>query len=196
MGIFTRLFRSRDKPADGYRPQNKLGSAFSFFFGGTTSGKTVNELDEPVTKNCYAVFAMLKAQTGDYTERNCISCGECRAVCPVGMDPEELYKQKISDFSDAFFDTSECQGCGCCEVVCPSHLPLADIITGKPAEIPSEVPPEASPAVPAPAETLPQAPPGAPLEALPTVSPEVLPEAPLPAKALPPSATKTGVKNA
>lgn len=38
MGILSGLFRSRDKPEN--RPS---GSAFSFFFGGSTSGKCVNE---------------------------------------------------------------------------------------------------------------------------------------------------------
>ena len=38
MGIFSGLFRSRDKP------QNRtMGSAYSFFFGGSTAGKRVNE---------------------------------------------------------------------------------------------------------------------------------------------------------
>ncbi len=38
MSIFTSLFRSRDKP------QNRtIGSGYSFFMGGTTSGKTVTE---------------------------------------------------------------------------------------------------------------------------------------------------------
>ena len=38
MSIFTSLFRSRDKP------QNRtVGSSYSFFMGGTTSGKTVTE---------------------------------------------------------------------------------------------------------------------------------------------------------
>jgi HK97 family phage portal protein len=38
MSIFSGLFRSRDKP------QNSLnGSRYSFFFGGTSSGKSVNE---------------------------------------------------------------------------------------------------------------------------------------------------------
>ena len=38
MGFFTSIFNSRDKP------QNRTsGSAFSFFLGGTTSGKYVNE---------------------------------------------------------------------------------------------------------------------------------------------------------
>ena len=38
MGIFSGLFKSRDKP------QNRTaGSGYAFFMGGTTSGKTVTE---------------------------------------------------------------------------------------------------------------------------------------------------------
>ena len=38
MGLFTGLFRSRDKPEN-----RTAGSAYSFYMGGTTSGKTVTE---------------------------------------------------------------------------------------------------------------------------------------------------------
>ena len=38
MGLFDGLFRSRDKPEN-----RTAGSTYSFFMGGTTSGKTVNE---------------------------------------------------------------------------------------------------------------------------------------------------------
>ena len=38
MGILSGLFRSRDKPAD-----RTAGSSYSFFLGGTSSGKYVTE---------------------------------------------------------------------------------------------------------------------------------------------------------
>lgn len=99
--------------------------------GSPLLGRTVSNLDEPVIKTCSAVFAMLGSQTGASAERNCISCGECRAVCPVGLDPEELYKQAAGQNSGSSpGGTEECHGCGCCEVVCPSRLPLARIISG------------------------------------------------------------------
>jgi len=101
--------------------------------GSPLSGKTVMDLNEPVTRTSYAVFAMLKDQAGDHPERDCISCGECRGVCPVGLDPEELYKRIMlpADKESNGAGTEECHGCGCCEVVCPSRLPLSDVITRK-----------------------------------------------------------------
>ena len=38
MGIFSGLFKSRDKPQN-----STAGSAYTFYMGGTTSGKPVNE---------------------------------------------------------------------------------------------------------------------------------------------------------
>jgi electron transport complex protein RnfC len=99
--------------------------------GSPLLGRAVLNLDEPVIKTCSAVFAMLGNQTGVSAERNCISCGECREVCPVGLDPEELYKQTAGRKPEAMSPgAEECHGCGCCEVVCPSRLPLARIIPG------------------------------------------------------------------
>ena len=44
MSILGRLFQARDKPGDMRRAQDSLGgSRVSFFFGGSSSGKAVNE---------------------------------------------------------------------------------------------------------------------------------------------------------
>jgi electron transport complex protein RnfC len=96
-------------------------------------GHTVMDMDEPVIKTTYAVFAILKEQAAEKKAGNCIGCGECRAVCPVGLDPEELFK-RMKRFQNgkkagAFFQVDKCHGCGCCELVCPSRLPLSQLIT-------------------------------------------------------------------
>jgi electron transport complex protein RnfC len=98
--------------------------------GSPLLGRTVSGLDEPVMKTTYAVFAIPGSQTGALAERNCISCGECREVCPVGLDPEELYKQGGQDAGKDGGEAETCHGCGCCEVVCPSRLPLSRVILG------------------------------------------------------------------
>ncbi|MDA8227044.1 MAG: phage portal protein [Desulfitobacterium hafniense] len=54
MGILSGLFRSRDKPQNSL-----LGSAYSFFFGSTASGKTVNERTAMQTTAVYACVRIL-----------------------------------------------------------------------------------------------------------------------------------------
>lgn len=54
MNIFSSIFRSRDKPTN-----NMLGSSYSFLFGGTTSGKTVNERSAMQTSAVYSCVRIL-----------------------------------------------------------------------------------------------------------------------------------------
>ena len=95
--------------------------------GSPLSGREVAFLDEPVGKSCYAIVAMTKSQAAIHNQQNCINCGECRAVCPVGLDPQNIYKLlKMNEIKKQI--TTDCHGCGCCKVVCPSALPLPETI--------------------------------------------------------------------
>jgi electron transport complex protein RnfC len=98
--------------------------------GSPLRGRTVVDLDEPVVKTTYGVFAILEKHLGGTAVRNCIRCGECRVVCPVGLDPEVLFKSiHTKQKGGAVWERAgECHGCGCCEVVCPSRLPLSTTI--------------------------------------------------------------------
>ena len=97
--------------------------------GSPLLGRPVVDPDEPITKTSYAVFALLEGsrQSRLMHRGSCISCGECRNVCPVGLDPEELYKRTLLEL-EATDRAAERHGCGCCEVVCPSRLPLSAAI--------------------------------------------------------------------
>lgn len=54
MGIFQHIFKARDKP------QNRsIGGGYGFFFGGTTSGKAVNERTAMQTSAVYACVRIL-----------------------------------------------------------------------------------------------------------------------------------------
>jgi electron transport complex protein RnfC len=97
--------------------------------GSPLQGRIVADLDEPVLKTSFAIFASLDGQAGLSGRWNCIGCGECRRVCPVGLDPEELYKGLLSNpAGEAGESRTLCHGCGCCELVCPSRLPVARVI--------------------------------------------------------------------
>ncbi|GAB6391740.1 MAG: putative 4Fe-4S ferredoxin, RnfC [Treponematales bacterium] len=104
--------------------------------GSPLQGYEITDLDEPVTKTCFALFALLEKEWKKHSLDNCIGCGECRKVCPVGIDPEDLYKwsrhpQDMGDMLEiSAAGAGNCHGCGCCEVVCPSMLPLVSSITG------------------------------------------------------------------
>jgi electron transport complex protein RnfC len=112
-------------------------------FGSTLIGRQAISLDEPVTKTTYAVFAenapflsFLKKIPFVQLGTSCINCGLCRAVCPVGLDPDGVYKRlTTSGFDDSYsYLVAECHGCACCEAVCPSRLPLYTVIKGLPRE--------------------------------------------------------------
>jgi len=114
------------------------GSPKRIASGSPLLGQPITDMDEPVIKTTYAVFALLEGYGRSKPElrgqSGCISCGECRNVCPVGLDPEELFKRTLlTRKGDSVRETapgraSECHGCGCCEVVCPSRLPLSAAI--------------------------------------------------------------------
>ena len=91
--------------------------------GSPLMGRRIMDLDEPVIKTTSAAFALLR-ELRQKSHSSCISCGECRNVCPVGLDPEESYKRLLIK-SGAGGKAANCHGCGCCEVVCPSRLPLS-----------------------------------------------------------------------
>jgi electron transport complex protein RnfC len=108
------------------------GTPRQIAYGSPFLGRNLADLNEPVTKTSYAVFALLEEKQPENPLGSCIGCGECRNVCPVGLDPEELYKRTWITGEAAYglpkSRVAECHGCGCCNVVCPSRLPLSSAI--------------------------------------------------------------------
>jgi electron transport complex protein RnfC len=98
--------------------------------GSPLTGSAVCDLDAPITKTTWAVAALSARRIGGSTVRSCVGCGNCRAVCPVSVDPERLHKLiLLGRYAEAAAENAaECHGCGCCAAVCPSRLPLRSSI--------------------------------------------------------------------
>jgi electron transport complex protein RnfC len=93
--------------------------------GGPMTGKSVSTDRVPLVKasNCILVMSDLPA-TGP--ELPCIRCGECAAVCPVKLLPQQLFWYACADNEEQLraHGLTDCIECGCCDLVCPSHIPL------------------------------------------------------------------------
>ena len=61
--------------------------------------------------------------------RSCIACGACPQVCPVGIQPQFLFKSVLAgDVEESLAQgLLDCTDCGLCTYVCPSKIDLDGI---------------------------------------------------------------------
>jgi electron transport complex protein RnfC len=108
--------------AGGYGPQ-----VSRLIMGGSMMGLALPTDAIPVTKATNCIVAATRDEVyAAGEERPCIRCGDCAAVCPARLLPQELIRSlKAGDPAGAAeLALSDCIECGCCDVVCPSHIPL------------------------------------------------------------------------
>ncbi len=102
--------------------------------GGPMMGKALPTLDVPVTKGTSGIVLMAENESTRRRTVNCIRCGRCSSVCPMGLEPyllmgltearrwDDIERERVTD----------CMECGSCSYTCPSSRPLLDHIrTGK-----------------------------------------------------------------
>ena len=114
--------------AGGYTDRAK-----QLIIGGPMTGKSVTTDRVPIVKatNCILV---LSETPSSGPEMPCIRCGDCAAVCPVQLLPQQLFWYACADDEKRMrsYGLTDCIECGCCDLVCPSHIPLtADFRTAK-----------------------------------------------------------------
>lgn len=93
--------------------------------GGPMTGRSVSTDNVPLVKatNCILVMSELVSPGA---ELPCIRCGECAAVCPIQLLPQQLFWFSCADNEKQLraHGLMDCIECGCCDLVCPSHIPL------------------------------------------------------------------------
>lgn len=108
------------KHAGGYTDRAK-----HMIIGGPMTGKSVTTDEVPLVKasNCVLVVSESPYLS---EELACIRCGDCAAVCPVQLLPQQLFWYACADDEKKLreFGLTDCIECGCCDLVCPSHIPL------------------------------------------------------------------------
>ena len=98
--------------------------------GGPMMGKAIKNTDVPITKGTSGILIISKDEASREEPENCIRCGECVFVCPMGLEPHLLMNLSEKGMYEkaAYEDISTCIECGSCSYVCPSHRPLLDYI--------------------------------------------------------------------
>ncbi len=98
--------------------------------GGPMMGKAVKNIDIPVTKGTSGILVISEEESSRGKAENCIRCGECVFVCPMGLEPHLLMNLVEVGLHERASneDIMTCIECGSCSYVCPSHRPLLDYI--------------------------------------------------------------------
>jgi len=98
--------------------------------GGPMMGFAISTLDFPITKTTSGVLFLAKDEIDIHEYGQCIRCGWCLEVCPMGLQPNEIgiYVEAGRAEETSQFGVFDCFECGCCAYTCPAKRPLVQFI--------------------------------------------------------------------
>ena len=104
-----------------------LDNTDDYIMGGPMMGFSLPSVDVPITKAANCIIASAPNLFAPAPPAMpCIRCARCADVCPVSLQPQELYWfSKSSNLEKARdYNLFDCIECGCCTYACPSNIPL------------------------------------------------------------------------
>ncbi len=106
---------------------NRTGKVIN---GGPMMGKSIITLDAPVTKGTSGILLIETEHSKRVPVQNCIRCGKCTTVCPMGLEPHllSINARQGDDERSEKERIMDCIECGSCVYTCPSGRPLLDNI--------------------------------------------------------------------
>lgn len=98
--------------------------------GGPMMGKALISPEVPVTKGSSGVLLLKKEESVRKPMQDCIRCGKCVSVCPMGLNPAFLMRSTVFKKWDLAEEDhiQDCIECGSCSYTCPANRPLLDQI--------------------------------------------------------------------
>ena len=110
----------------GGLPENKE----KIINGGPMMGKALTSTEVPVTKGTSGILIFTSEMSHRMPMYNCVRCGKCVTVCPMGLEP--ILLEKIAENKNWEMAEKEhildCIECGSCHYTCPAGRPLLDMI--------------------------------------------------------------------
>ena len=95
--------------------------------GGPMMGAPIKDTNVPIIKGSNGIIAI----AADHTEeKECIKCGRCVDVCPMELQPLEIYKYGQLGDTDALLklNVMDCFSCKSRDYICSSKIPLVSKI--------------------------------------------------------------------
>ena len=108
--------------------------------GGPMMGIAASDTDIPVVKTTNAFTCRLTdpVEEAEKIQTNCIRCGRCTRVCPLGLVPQQMAEAAERGNLERFvkFHGTDCIACGTCAYTCPAKRPLTQLfVITKPAAL-------------------------------------------------------------
>ena len=99
--------------------------------GGPMMGLAISDTGIPIVKTTNAITCLSvdPVEEAQKLQTNCIRCGRCTRVCPLGLAPQQMaFAAERGDLERYVkLNGTDCISCGTCTFTCPAKRPLTQL---------------------------------------------------------------------